>query len=230
MNSRLNGEINDIAQKQTLLSSNLTDKQKEMEMLRMDEKNSQSVNSELKKQETELKKRLSEREKIYNMLNDKIRDFMRSEMKNNSSSELAEKILASAKDFEDMKGFLPQPATGVIVASFGDNKVKSSYETVKLRSNRGIDILTGEKSEVYSVFKGTVRRIITTLGMLNVLIQHGSYYSVYSSLESVAVKEGDEVVARQKIGNVKNSKDGYILHFELWKNTEPVNPENWILH
>jgi septal ring factor EnvC (AmiA/AmiB activator) len=230
MTDRLNDEINDISKKESLLSSNVSDRQKEIELLKLDARKSQSVYSELMKDKSTLTKRLQEREKHYELQNAKMREFMRNEFQSNQKNGFADEILRSAKDFEVMKGFLPRPAIGVVLAPFGVDKTRSLYETVKLKSNTGIDIHTAEKAEVYSIFKGRVKAVMNLQGMLNVIIQHGLYYSVYSSLESAFVKTGDEVAARQKIGIVKNSKDGYILHFELWKNTEILDPEKWILN
>lgn len=233
MTDRLNIEINGISKKQSLLSSSMSDREKEMQMLRNDEKTSATVYSELTKQEAELKKRLKEREAAYEMLYKKVLEVMRTEMKN-SETGVIDQWLNSAKDFEQMRGFLPQPATGLVVSPFGVSKTKSNYE-VTVNKNRGIDILTGEKAEVYSIFKGTVTYVQSVAkgkGM-TVLVRHGIYSSVYHMLESVFVKVGDEIVARQKIGTVKNTRDGNILHFELWKNgTESValDPEKWLIH
>jgi murein DD-endopeptidase MepM/ murein hydrolase activator NlpD len=236
MTDRLNAEIETISKKQSLLSSNISAKQKEMAILNMEEKQSKTVYSELKQREGKLKQELMEREKSYAQLSDQLRDFIRKEIETNNESGITDEMLVSAQNFEQMKGFLPQPAIGVIIVPFGRTKKSSIYESVQLTPNQGIDILTVKNAEVYSIFKGVVKRIFTTPnGMLYILISHGSYYTAYASLESASVKVGDTVMPRQKIGTVKNSKDGSsVLHFELWKDgkdNKPVvqNPEHWIL-
>jgi septal ring factor EnvC (AmiA/AmiB activator) len=233
MTDQLNIEINGISKKQSLLSSSMSDREKEMQLLHNDERTSATVCSALAKQEAELKKNLREREAAYEMLYQKILDFMRNEMKN-SESGVIDQWLNSAKDFEQMRGFLPQPSIGVIVSHFGVAKTKSSYE-VTVNKNRGIDILTSEKAEVYAIFKGTVTYVksVAKGKGITVLVRHGIYSSVYHMLESVFVKEGDEITARQKIGTVKNTKDGNILHFELWQNgaeSLALDPEKWLIH
>jgi septal ring factor EnvC (AmiA/AmiB activator) len=228
---RLNDEIMDISKKEQLLSSNISEKQKEMEILRIDEKNSQSVYSELKNKNVELEKQLKEREESYNLLNTQMRELIRTEIKKNLETGITDEMLIYAKSFEELKGLLPQPAIGIIVRPFGNNKSKSIYETVKALPNKGIDILAAENAEVYAVSRGIVTKVgKLPIGGISIIVSHGAYRTVYASLSSALVKEGDEVKARQKIGVVKKSFDGPVMHFELWKDFEPQNPEHWLFN
>jgi septal ring factor EnvC (AmiA/AmiB activator) len=231
MTKRLNDEIMDISKKEQLLSSSISKKQKEMEILRIDEKNSMSVYSELKHKNSELEKQLKKREESYNLLHSQMREHIRNEMKKNLESGISDKMLIYAKSFEDLKGLLPPPTIGVIIRPFGNSKAKSIYETVKVMPNRGIDIVTAENAEVYAVSHGVVTMTgKLPMGGISIIVSHGSYRTVYASLASSSVKEGDEVKARQKIGIVKKSSDGSIMHFELWKDLEPQNPEHWLFN
>lgn len=231
MTERLNDEIVNIVKKEQLLSSRISERQKKIELLRIDEKKSQTVYSELKSKKSELEKQLKEREEAYNLLNSQMRELIRSEMKKDMQSGIADQMLLYAKGFEELKGLLPHPAIGIIVRPFGDNKSKSVYETVKAQPNRGIDIRTADDAEVYAVSKGVVSMIgKLPIGGVNIIVTHGSYRTVYASLASACVKEGDEVKARQKIGTVKKSSDGSIMHFELWKDLKPQNPEQWLIN
>jgi septal ring factor EnvC (AmiA/AmiB activator) len=231
MTNRLNDEITDISKKEQLLSSNISEKQKEMEILRMDEKNSRSVYSELKYKNTALEKQLKEREEAYKQLNAQMREHIRTEMKKNLESGITDEMLIYARNFEELKGLLPQPAIGVIVRPFGNSKSRSIYETVKALPNKGIDIMTAENAEVYAVSKGVVTKIgKLPIGGTSIIVSHGAYRTVYASLASASVNEGDEVKARQKIGTVKKSSDGSIMHFEIWKDLEPQNPEHWLFN
>jgi septal ring factor EnvC (AmiA/AmiB activator) len=230
MTKRVNDEIKDISKTEELLSSNISDEQKEMEILRADEKSSMSVYSELEHKNAELEKQLKKREESYNLLNTQMREHIRNEMRKNQESGITDEMLMYAKNFEELKGLLPQPAIGVIVRPFGKSKSKSIYETVQAAPNRGIDIMTADDAEVYAVSKGVVTKIGKLLGGVYIIVSHGSYRTVYASLASALVKEGDEVKARQKIGIVKKSTDGSIIHFELWKDREPQNPEQWLFN
>jgi septal ring factor EnvC (AmiA/AmiB activator) len=231
MTKRLNDEITDIAKKEQLLSSNISEKQKEMKILSIDEKHAKTVYSELQSKKSELEKQLKEREESYKLLNVQMREHIRSEMKKNMESGITDEMLLYAKSFEELKGLLPQPAIGVIIRPFGDNKAKSIYETVKALPNKGIDIRTADDAEVYAVSKGVVSKIgKLPIGGVSIIITHGAYRTVYASLASACVKEGEEVKSRQKIGAVKKSSDGSIMHFELWKDLEPQNPEHWVIN
>jgi murein DD-endopeptidase MepM/ murein hydrolase activator NlpD len=231
MTQRLNDEITDIAKKEQLLSSNISEKQKEMQILSIDEKNSKTVYSELKSKKSELERQLKEREESYNLLNIQMREHIRNEMKKNMESGITDEMLLYAKSFEGLKGLLPQPTIGVIIRPFGNNQAKSIYETVKALPNKGIDIRTADNAEVYAVSKGVVSKIgKLPIGGVSIIITHGAYRTVYASLASACIKEGDEVKARQKIGTVKKSSDGSIMHFELWKDFEPQNPERWLIN
>jgi septal ring factor EnvC (AmiA/AmiB activator) len=231
MTKRLNDEITDISKTEQLLSHNISEEQKEMEILRTDEKNSISVYSELKNKNSELEKQLKERENAYNQLNIQMREHIRAEMKKNLESGITDEMLMYAKSFEDLKGLLPQPTIGVIVRPYGNSKSKSIYGTVKALPNKGVDIMTADNAEVYAVSKGVVTKIVKLpIGGTSIIVSHGSYRTVYASLASALVKEGDEVKARQKIGIVKKSADGSIMHFELWKDLEYLNPEHWLFN
>jgi septal ring factor EnvC (AmiA/AmiB activator) len=63
-----------------------------------------------------------------------------------------------------------------------------------------------------------------------VILQHGSYYTVYSNLESVSVKKGDKVAIRQALGKVStNAKNNTSeVHFEIWKEKTRLNPQDWV--
>jgi septal ring factor EnvC (AmiA/AmiB activator) len=232
MTERLNDEIMDISKKEQLLSSSISEKEKEMEILRIDEKKLQSVYSELKHKNSELEKQLKEREEAYKQLNDQMREHVRNEIKQNAESGITDEMIAYTKSFEDLKGLLPQPTIGVIIRPFGDSKSKSIYETVKSLPNKGIDIRTAENAEVYAISKGKVTMIgKLPIGGVNIIVSHGTTYrTVYASLLSAMVKVGDEVKARQKIGIVRKSYDGPVMHFELWKDLEPQNPEDWLFN
>jgi len=63
-----------------------------------------------------------------------------------------------------------------------------------------------------------------------VIVRHGEYLTVYSNLDVVNVKEGQEVTTRQAIGKVhyNTEEQKTELHFEIWKGKMIQNPENWL--
>ena len=68
-------------------------------------------------------------------------------------------------------------------------------------------------------------------GLFNILIRHGAYISVYCNLSSASVKQGDTVTTKQAIGQVfSDGADGgrTVLHFQLRREKEKLNPEPWL--
>jgi septal ring factor EnvC (AmiA/AmiB activator) len=139
-----------------------------------------------------------------------------------------EKELSSS--FSANRGRLPWPCdNGFISGSFGEH-AHPVLEHVKVKNN-GIDIMTGQGSAVKSVFGGKVSRVMSFAGLNNVvIIRHGEYLTVYSNLDDVSVRDGQEVTVKQSIGKVHTNagEQKSELHFELWKGKVIQNPEDWL--
>ncbi len=138
-----------------------------------------------------------------------------------------EKALNSS--FVSNKGKLPWPVVkGAKVSDFG-NYPHPDVPSVMVE-NRGIDILAESGTDVRAVFEGEVTGIMDIMGTKVVMIRHGEYISVYQNLASVTVKKGQKVSTRQTIGKVarNSSSDTYELHFEIWKNNNYLNPNDWL--
>jgi murein DD-endopeptidase MepM/ murein hydrolase activator NlpD len=95
-------------------------------------------------------------------------------------------------------------------------------------SNDGITITTPKNEPVRAVFNGTVVGVYPSPFGRTVIIVHGNYRTVYSNLESVSVRAGQAVTTRQQIGvvNTHDSKD--FVMFQLWRDLQKLNPEQWI--
>lgn len=230
--NQLNAEITDMARKQQLLQDNIGDKRKEVSILETEKKQSETVLSELKNQRQELLTQLEEKKRTYDRLTANLNEFY-----NSAEGKAAE---ASIKDlgliterFEANKGFLSWPAMGSIVLNFGKHK-HPVYKDVDTENN-GIDIQTPRNADVYSIFAGVVTRVFVMpkTGEKTLVINHGTYSSVYFKLGEIFVKTGDEVKARQRIATVASTSEGSILHFEIHKKSNPhhipLNPEQWLL-
>ena len=61
-----------------------------------------------------------------------------------------------------------------------------------------------------------------------VLVGHGTYFTFYCKLRDVAVKSGDKVKTGQLLGHVDTIDGQTQLHFEVWKEKEPEDPETWL--
>ena len=88
---------------------------------------------------------------------------------------------------------------GVIIQKYGKQKHKvfGNIETF----NNGINIATNKNAIIRSVFDGKISRIFFIKGEGKaVLINHGEFFTVYSGLEEVKVKLGDNILSKEEIG------------------------------
>ncbi|WP_321519669.1 peptidoglycan DD-metalloendopeptidase family protein [uncultured Bacteroides sp.] len=134
-------------------------------------------------------------------------------------------------NFERNRGSLPSPISGphLIVSHYGQYAV-DGLKNVKL-DNKGIDIQGQPGAQARSIFNGEVAVVFQVNGLVNIIIRHGNYISVYCNLSSASVSKGQKVSTRQTIGRVySDPSDGNrtILHFQLRKETSKLNPEAWI--
>lgn len=134
--------------------------------------------------------------------------------------------------FEDNKGQLLFPVTGryTIVRPFGLH----THPTLKYikTDNSGIDIEVKAGGKARAIFNGTVSAIFRQPGFNNiVMIRHGSYISIYANIKSLTVKKGDTVKTGTILGDIYADPDDNnraILHFEIRKEREKLNPELWV--
>ena len=133
--------------------------------------------------------------------------------------------------FAENRGKLPVPVTGpyLITSHFGQYTVEG-LRNVKL-DNKGIDIQGQPGAQARAIFGGKVAAVFQLNGLFNILVRHGAYISVYCNLSSASVKTGDTVTIRQPLGTVfSNPADGgrTVLHFQLRKEKQKLNPEPWL--
>ncbi|MCR4860759.1 MAG: peptidoglycan DD-metalloendopeptidase family protein [Bacteroidales bacterium] len=131
-------------------------------------------------------------------------------------------------EFASNKGKLPWPADGPVVERFGKHN-HPVYTSLVMPANNGVNIGLSKGDPVKAVFDGEVRRVIVMPGYGRcVLVQHGTYFSFYCKLGEVDVKAGDPVKTGQVLGRVDTIDGQTQLHFEVWKEKKPENPETWL--
>lgn len=117
--------------------------------------------------------------------------------------------------------FVP-PVIGVISAAYD-----------RANNHFGTDILAPKDTPIKAISAGVVIGSDFTMDTGNtVSIQHqNNVISIYKHNSALLKKSGDKVSAGEAIaiiGNTGELTDGPHLHFELWYDGNPVNPENFI--
>lgn len=131
--------------------------------------------------------------------------------------------------FSSLRDKMPWPVQGEIVTKFG----KQRHPTLNtITENIGIEIKARRGQPVRAVDAGQVQTITWQRGRGNIIIlaHDNGYYTVYTHLEKIDVNMMQYVDAGQIIGTVGESGSllGPVLHFQIWKNTQNLNPEEWL--
>lgn len=234
------------AEKQELLSR----QQQERDALTTKRAEQQQLVKKLQKKQTDIKKEMSRQQSQYDRLNKEIDRLIAEQIaasqKKKSAAKTDDKATKgkgmptfkmSAEDvklsgsFEANKGKLPVPVLGpyLLVNHYGINQVEG-IKDVKV-NNQGVDIRCGAGATIRSIFDGEVSAIfiIPTRQTYGVLVRHGEYISVYCNLVNLNVKQGDKVKLNTVLGNAGNDMSGQpVLQFQLRRNQQRLNPEEWI--
>ncbi len=237
--SRYNKTINVIKEENEKLSNNLnmlykkqTEKEYEVIALKKEEGSYFQKINELSKKKTELLIELEEQKKISKKINDEIKRLIeeeaRREAENKNVNRQETRVLLS-NNFKDNIGKFNLPVNGGIVTGNYGESFHPILKEVKIKNN-GIDITLSQKTDVFSIFKGEVRKIFKVPGSnLAIIIRHGRYLTVYTNLTKINVAVGQEINSYQKIGEISLQKgeETSILHFELWNENKTEDPLKW---
>lgn len=134
--------------------------------------------------------------------------------------------------FETMKGNLPRPVSGAfkVVVPFGRHSLPD-LPSVEY-DNPGIDAEVAPGSSAMAVYAGEVSGVYLLKGFdAVVIVNHGSYYTVYGNIATPIVKVGDKVKTGQALGKLftdASDNNRTVIHFEVWKGREKQNPMLWI--
>ena len=135
-----------------------------------------------------------------------------------------------AKNFTANKGRLPWPVEkGVVTQRFG-TQPHPVVRTTMIKSN-GVTIATSPNAVARAVFEGEVMTVLSFKGSNpTVLIKHGNYITTYKNIGKLYVKKGDNVKAKQAIGEIfTNPQTGKtILQFSVFNEFTPQDPKSWI--
>jgi len=212
----------------------LEEKEVEQEKLLGQRSRRRSMLNDLKRKESELRKEISEKERIAKALESRIREIIEEEARKANSTNIYGALTPEqellGKDFRKNRGKLPWPVEqGIVTGPYGKNEVPGLRGSSV--QNNGIDITSSPGTEVRAVFEGQVTKVFAILGAnYTVLIRHGEFLSVYQNLVNVRVKTGDRVLTKEGLGEAFTDEKENVasVHFEVWQERTILNPEEWI--
>jgi murein DD-endopeptidase MepM/ murein hydrolase activator NlpD len=213
----------------------LAEQLKEKEKLDKMKAEQDKVFGQLKNEENKLIQNLSQKKEEVSDLENLISKLLKEEIKSSSSStdkiaDINIDLKNISSSFEKNKAHLPWPVTsGFISEKFGTHP-HPVLKRIKM-PNDGINIQTKENEQVRAVFNGVVKKIAVVPGEFKfvVIVQHGSYFTVYAKLKKVTVKMGQQITVNDVIGEVNTDVDGTSeVQFQVWKNMEKQDPELWL--
>jgi septal ring factor EnvC (AmiA/AmiB activator) len=233
----LNEKIKKLEEQKQTRELLIAETQKEAQKLAVEKQQQNREIQKLQKEQRSLRQKLNQQRREEQQLENEIQRIIEEEARKNvAAGEPAFALTPEQKlvgnNFEQNKQRLPWPVErGIITEHFGIHS-HPVLNNVQIRNN-GINIATEIGAKVRAVFNGEVSRVFGIAGgNTAVIIRHGNYLSVYSNLREVAVKKGDKVLAKQNIGTVfTDSEDGNksILKFQIWRENQKLNPEEWIV-
>ncbi|MDA9558909.1 M23 family metallopeptidase [Alphaproteobacteria bacterium] len=117
------------------------------------------------------------------------------------------------------------PLSGSLIATFGKQDAGRSNDGINIRAAKGNPVRAALKGKV--IYSGNE---LPAWGNL-ILIKHANgWTTAYAHLDKILVKVGDIINTGNIIGSVgaTGNVSKYQLHFQVRKNSKPVNPKNYL--
>lgn len=137
------------------------------------------------------------------------------------------------KDQPESSAATPQAERGSTITHLFFTPLKGNVLTPFSASHYGVDIAGDASRAVCAAYSGTVvfAGFAAEFGYVIALQHPGNVVTVYRNNGALLKRQGDAVRAGEPIAYVGNSgrrELGAYLHFEIWVNGSPVNPEEYI--
>ena len=222
LSAKLGTEVSALNSRRTELANLQTEHAAELKQLEAEQAQLKKTQDALKGKEKQLLAEAEKRRKQLEALERQLQRAVNDEVKRSGGQAASGPLTAQ---FEAKKGKLLRPVEGVVVDKYGLHN-HPTQKGVKV-NNKGINIAAKAGSQVQCVYTGEVRKVFFFQGLgMSVMVRH----AIYSNLESTFVREGEQVMEGTPIGTVAKAAAGQqpTLHFEVWKETTNLNPEQWI--
>lgn len=202
--------------------------QRERDQLARNERKQKAMLQDLKKKEKELVAKQRQQQKKIDELNKQIERAIARQVDKKQQLTKEQELIAGG--FAANKGRLPWPVEkGFISGHYGKHQ-HPVYENVTI-NNKGIYIQTTAGANARAVYEGEVTTCMVMGATYAIIVQHGNYRTVYTGIQTPAVKPGDKVQAKQVIGKIASNADDdnkTELQFQVWEDRELQNPELWL--
>lgn len=123
------------------------------------------------------------------------------------------------------KEVMTAPVSGVLVSPYGSRLSPSGQGT---EMHYGIDVQAEPGAPVFAALSGEVMLIQDhpLYGNTVYLSHPDNLVTIYGRIDSLMVEEGEQVRQGQQLGVVSDSGQAEShLHFEVWKDSQPVDPQ-----
>lgn len=223
----------------------LVENQKEKEALEVQKKEQEKLAKEVQKNKkkftAEIDKKQKEAKEIDRQIKKLIAEAIAAANKKNeaktgvkASSSTSKFVLTAegkivSDNFKANKGKLPWPVEkGYVQLRYGDQP-HPVHRNLTVH-NSGVEIATEPGSNARAIFDGEVLQVqVVSANNKAVYIRHGDFVTVYLNLQSVSVKQGDNVSIKQSIGKIHTDSSGKaVIKFLVLQNTTTLNPEQWL--
>lgn len=225
----------------------LAEEEKENNQLAGLKKKQKTLVKSLEKEEKRLRKDLLETKKAVAELDNLIAKVIKEEMERAAAEakrareakakaankkveevEVSDERIALSASFEENKDKFAWPVSGFVSQRFGRQRhpVLKGIEI----DNDGINIQTKSGEQVKAIFGGEVRKVAFFPGIgTAVIVSHGEFFTIYAGLKDVTVRVGQSIQVNSEIGKVIANAEGISeLRFKIFKNTTPLDPQQWL--
>ena len=214
-----------LGQRQRLIA----DKSAEQGNLRRMTKKKQNLLASIRRDKKNYQKEIDRRKRDFRQIEQKIASLIEADRKKKSASPGAKpREPAGGGAFEALRGDVGWPVTGGrLVSRYGSHR-HPVLQTVT--ENKGVDISVPLGTRVSTVAAGEVSTIwwLPSFGNLVIVAHEGGYRTVYAHLGDIDVEEGQKVASGASLGKSGEGVSGPMLHFEVWKGRETMDPEKWL--
>jgi len=206
------------------------DKEEETIQMMKEKDKQKDMLSEIKNEKKAYLSTIKELERAQRELNLLVKKLEEKRMKTKSVSKIiVEKEKIQKTGFEKEKGRLQWPVIGKVIREYG-KIIHPLYKTVTM--SNGIDIQVAKGKIVSSVASGLVEYVGWMRGYGKfVIINHmGGYLTIYAHLDEIYVVENEQIKAGAAIGitGETGSLTGPMLHFQIRRSSETLNPREWL--